>query len=251
MSSPNTFTELRSLSTRAPEGLDKSRCKEELQRLRAELFDLQNVFYANGSHALLIILQGMDTSGKDGVVRHTLSSMDPLGVNVRSFKKPTEQELMHDFMWRIYPHFPERGKIKVFNRSHYEDVLVPRVTGAIGEEECRRRYGVINAIEQHLIASGTLILKCFLHISKEEQKKRIEERLSIPRKRWKYDPADREAASLWEPYAVANEAMLNACTVVPWEIIPADQRWYRNFRFAELVRDALKSLNLSYPDTST
>lgn len=225
----------------------KSYCLDELVRIKEELFELQNVFYAAKKYGLLVVLQGMDTAGKDGVVRHACSSMDPFGVNVKSFKKPTEQELLHDFLWRIYPHFPERGKIKIFNRSYYEDVLVPVVHGTINKQEVRRRYALINTLEEHLLASNTLIVKLFLHISQEEQERRIIERREIARKRWKYDKADEQTALQWDAYQDAYKSVLSQCTTVPWQIVPADKRWYRNYRVAQIIHETLAGLKLAYP----
>ncbi len=240
---------LAQIQTTPPAQADKTACKQGLEAFHQQLYKLQNVFYANGSYGLLIILQGMDTSGKDGTIRHVMSCMNPMGLLVKSFKKPTEEELKHDFLWRIYPYFPRTGMIQVFNRSYYEDLIVPMVLGSLSEERINHRFRLINTLEEHLMQNNIHILKFFLHISREEQTVRIKERLTIPRKRWKYDQADEQAANQWADYQSAYNEIINRCDALPWHIIPADKRWYRNYKVAEILTQHLEQLDLQYPDT--
>ena len=171
------------ISTNAPGNIKKSDTNKELLKLQEQLFTLQNLFYADGNHSLLIILQGMDTSGKDGTIRHVFSCVNPQGCNVKSFKTPTAEEMLHDFLWRIYANLPEKRMIQIFNRSHYEDILFPVVHGLLDKKQIQQRHETINKFEEHLQKSDTIILKFFLHISKEEQHKRLEKRLTNPEKK--------------------------------------------------------------------
>lgn len=221
----------------------------EFRKLRAELIQLQPALYAESRQKLLIVLQAMDAGGKDGATRHMLKGVNPQGVRVTSFKKPSEEELNHDFLWRIYKALPPRGTIGVFNRSHYEDVLVVRVDNIVAEKVWRARYDAINHFEQHLTNSGTKVLKFFLHISKKEQKERFEDRLRQPDKHWKFERADLEKRKQWDQYQEAFQDMLNHCTTqhAPWHLIPADQKWYRNLAIMRVVVSTLKSMNPQYP----
>jgi PPK2 family polyphosphate:nucleotide phosphotransferase len=238
---------LTSLSTLPPAEADKQYCKKELKKIKEELFSLQNKFYVDGHYGLLIILQGVDTAGKDGTIRHAFSGMNPMGIQVTAFKKPMGQELGHDFLWRIYPHFPAKGMIRVFNRSYYEDILVPFVNKTLSKDHLHHRCAFINELEEHLIQNDFHILKFFLHISEEEQKERIAERKTQPNKKWKYDITDEEAPKEWQDYMNAYSRVMENCSQHPWHIIPADKRWYRNFKVAETVCQHLKSLHLKYP----
>ncbi len=231
-------------------GYDKERAKKELKKLRKKLCELQEVFYANSSKKFLIILQGTDTSGKDGTVKHVFKETNPSGVKVVSFKEPTKEELAHDFLWRVHAKVPPSGQIGIFNRSHYEDVLVPRVHGQIGVKECKKRFVHIRNFEKLLYDEGTVILKFFLHISKEEQKKRLLKRLENPKKRWKFSEKDIKERLFWDDYQVAYEdAIRNTATsFAPWFIIPADKKWFRNLAVAKIVVYYLKNLKLSYPE---
>lgn len=240
--------ELDNLSTLPPKDAAKAESKEKLRQLRKELFQLQNKFYADGRFSMLIILQGLDASGKDGTIRHAFSSMNPQGVQVKSFKKPTADEVQHDFLWRIYPHFPTKGMIKVFNRSHYEDILVPKVYNSLKKEVLKHRINLINELEHHLQANNTVIVKFYLHISAEEQIKRIDDRKTKPHKRWKYSKEDELIPSQWDDYRVAYQSILNNCNQLPWHIIPADKRWYRNYAVAKILTDHLENLKLEYPN---
>jgi PPK2 family polyphosphate:nucleotide phosphotransferase len=235
------------IPTAPPAKWTKARADHELGQLHMELFELQNKFYADGRHALLIIIQGMDTSGKDGTIRHALMCMNPLGVHARSFQKPSLEEAKHDFLWRVYPHVPAKGMIQVFNRSYYEDVIVPTVSESLGKAERKRRYELINILEQHWERSGIHLLKFYLHISKEEQRANIKARKKDPAKRWKYDASDDKAAKQWDRYQQAFEGVISNCASVRWNIIPSGKPWYRNLKVAEIVRDHLLSLHLNYP----
>ena len=236
-------------STRAPKDLDKKATKEETQGLLKELDELQNLLYAERKHSVLIILQGMDTSGKDGVVRNVFRSMNPQGVRVQSFKAPTAEELAHDFLWRIHQHVPAKGMIQIFNRSHYEDVLITRVHGWCDDITAQNRFDAINDFEELLqLHNQTQIRKFYLHISKEEQDGRLAERKEDPAKRWKYNAKDEEEAKLWDRYQEMYEEVFVHCNVVPWTIVPADQNWYKEYIIAKTLVDLLKSLNMQYPE---
>jgi PPK2 family polyphosphate:nucleotide phosphotransferase len=229
--------------------IDKKTTQEELVSLQEQMSSLQTLLFAEKKHSLLIILQGMDAAGKDGTIKHVFSSMNPMGVNVKAFKEPTEEEKAYDFLWRVYPHTPARGMIEIFNRSHYEDILVPSVHKTLDKKLLERRYDTINAFEQNLSDNGTVILKFFLHISKEEQKERIEERLKDPQKKWKYDPADSTEAGHWDTYIETYEKIFERCSPdFPWIIVPADHKWYRNYFIAGEIIKTLKSLKMKYPE---
>ena len=236
-------------STSPPSDIDKKYCKKELKKIKKELFSLQNKFYADGRYGLLIILQGVDTSGKDGTVRHAFSSMNPKGVHVTSFKEPIGQEIEHDFLWRIYPHIPGRCMIGVFNRSYYEDILVPALTKSLSKEDIQHRCQLINELEYHLIRNNIYVLKFFLHLSEEEQRKKLEERKTKPNKKWKYSVADRKAPAEWKENMKIYNMLMEGCSQHPWQIIPADRRWYRNYKVAETVFNHLNSLKLKYPQS--
>ncbi len=221
----------------------------ELTNLALEINALQDILYAEGKHKVLLMLQGMDTSGKDGTVRHVFSACDPLGIHLASFKAPNSDELGHDFLWRVHQQVPKAGELAIFNRSHYEDVLIVKVHDWIDEAECKRRYVQINDFERLLTESGTTIIKCFLHISKEEQKKRMQERLNDPTKTWKFNPNDLKERALWPQYMQAYEQAIKATSTeyAPWHIVPADSKTNRNLLISRLLLNSLKSLKLSYP----
>jgi PPK2 family polyphosphate:nucleotide phosphotransferase len=210
---------------------------------------LQDKLYAEGSRALLVILQGTDTSGKDGTIRHVFNATGPLGVSVTAFRRPNEEELAHDFLWRAHLAAPRRGTIGIFNRSHYEDVLVGKVRKLAPAKEIERRYDAINAFERILVENGTTILKFMLRISQEEQAERLQERLDDPEKRWKFNPSDLEDRELWDSYIAAYEAMLERCSTkhAPWYVIPADRKWARNAAVARIVRATLEAMHPQYP----
>ena len=228
---------------------DKQDAEKKNVAIQEDLNALQEVFFAARSHKLLIVLQGMDTSGKDGTVRHVMGGFDPAGVTVVSFKKPTPTELDHDYLWRVHANTPASGEIVIFNRSHYEDVLVVRVHELVPEKVWRKRYRHINEFERMLTDSGTIILKFFLHISADEQKERLQARLDDPAKRWKFALGDLEERKLWDDYQRAYEDAINETSTkwAPWYIVPADRKWYRNFVVGSIVRDTMKKLKLQYP----
>jgi PPK2 family polyphosphate:nucleotide phosphotransferase len=211
--------------------------------------DWQDKLYAEGRRALLVILQGTDTSGKDGTIRHVFNETGPLGVSVTAFRRPSEEELAHDFLWRAHLACPRRGSIGIFNRSHYEDVLVGRVRKLAPVEEIDRRYDDINAFEKILTGNGTAILKFMLHISRAEQGERLQARLDEPKSRWKFDPRDLDDRKLWSDYQAAYEIMLARCSTswAPWHVIPADRKWARNAAIAAIVRETLEAMNPQYP----
>jgi PPK2 family polyphosphate:nucleotide phosphotransferase len=238
---------LSKISTRAPKGLDKDATKHNLVGLYQELDELQNLMYAEANHAVLVIIQGMDASGKDGLIRDVFGAMNPQGVNVQSFKVPTQEEAAHDFLWRIHKNTPQKGMIQVFNRSHYEDILVTRVHGWCDDETAKKRMKSINDFETLLENSNTHIIKLYLHVSPEEQMVRLQERIQVPQKMWKYNEADFAEAKFWDDYRKYYEEAFEKCNDVPWHIIPADQNWYKSYQVALLLRDKLTSLNMKYP----
>lgn len=214
-----------------------------------ELDALQNLFYADGRHKLLVVLQGTDTSGKDGTVRGVFARTSPLGVHTVGWKAPTEDERDHDYLWRIHQKAPGAGEMMIFNRSHYEDVLVPVVNGWINPQQTLQRYQHINDFERLLAETGTVILKFMLHISNEEQRKRLQERVADPEKHWKFSLGDLEVRKQWDDYQSAYEAFLNATSTpwAPWTVVPADSKTHRNLMIATIVRDTLKALDLRFP----
>jgi PPK2 family polyphosphate:nucleotide phosphotransferase len=215
----------------------------------ARIDALQDVMWAQGKHALLAVFQAMDAGGKDGTIRKVLGPIDPLGVITTSFKKPTERELAQDYLWRVHQVVPAKGMIGLFNRSHYEDVLVVRVHELVPLKQIEQRYDQINAFEKHLAENGVTILKFFLHISKDKQKERLQDRINDPTKRWKYNPADLNERKLWKQYMEAYQLALSRCSTpwAPWYVIPADRNWYRNAVVARIVRLTLEDMNLKYP----
>ncbi|GAA5484033.1 PPK2 family polyphosphate kinase [Haloferula sargassicola] len=212
----------------------------------------QKVLYAQGKHRVLVIIQAMDTGGKDGCVKSVFASVDPQGITVKSFKKPTEEELAHDFLWRIHPHVPRSGGITVFNRSHYEDIIAVRVKKLYEDEVWKRRYRHVTDFEQMLAEEGTTILKLFLHISKAEQKRRLEARLRNPNKHWKFLPDDLADRERWAEFQHAYEDLISKTSTrhAPWYVIPADRKWFRNLAVGRLFADTLQDLDLEYPTVS-
>ena len=227
----------------------KEKAKAVTEKLIGKLDELQERLFANGNRALLIVLQGMDTSGKDGVIKHVMSGVNPQGCKVVTFKTPSAEELKHDFLWRVHQKAPEKGQIGISNRSHYEDVLITRVHGLISDKVVQQRFDQINEFEELLSESGTCILKFFLHISKDEQKRRLEERINNPEKRWKFSTGDIEERKFWKNYMEAFEAMLSATStgLAPWHIVPANHKWYRNLVIAQQVVNALENMKLKTP----
>lgn len=242
------MTNLSKISTRAPESFDKKDTKEKTEKLIERLAELQNVLYAENKHSLLIVLQGMDASGKDGVIKAVFRGINPMGCMVSAFKKPTEEEMSHDFLWRIHHRVPPRGMIHIFNRSHYEDVLIQRVHKWIDEDTVFRRFEHINAFEKLLADSGTAVLKFYLHISRQEQLQRLEERISDLTKNWKYNPNDIKESERWDEYMAAYEDAFKHCSPdIPWNIIPADQNWYKEHLIAKKIVETLESFKMKYP----
>lgn len=239
---------LKDIDTRAPKDLDKTKIKEKTEAILEELDELQNLLFAQSKHSVLIVIQGMDASGKDGLIRDVLGNMNPQGVTVKSYKAPTPEELSHDFLWRIHQHAPAKGMIQVFNRSHYEDILVTRVHKWCDDNTAQKRMKAINDFEKLIQEhNNTHILKFYLHISAEEQNKRLSERMKDPGKMWKYNERDFEEAKLWDIYMQMYEDCFNNCNQPEWAIVPSDQNWYKEYIVASSLRDKLKSLNMQYP----
>ena len=239
---------LKEIATHAPKELNKDVIKEKLAKTLANLDELQNLLYAEAKHSVLVIIQGMDASGKDGLTRDVFTSMNPQGVNVTSFKEPSKEELSHDFLWRIHQHTPAKGMIQIFNRSHYEDVLVTRVHGMTDDKTAMERMEDINMFERMLTRHNyTHILKFYLHVSHEEQLRRLEERISEPKKMWKYNVTDFEESKLWDVYMKYYEEVFNKCNLVPWQIIPADQNWYKSYLVAKELEKLLTGLKMRFP----
>jgi PPK2 family polyphosphate:nucleotide phosphotransferase len=228
---------------------DKDEADAVLLKHRQKLFELQELLYADASRALLVVLQGMDSAGKDGTIRHIFTGVNPQGCQVTGFKQPTPEELSHDFLWRVHRTVPARGMIGIFNRSHYEDVLVVRVHGRLSMREVSARFDEINSFEDMLARNGTVILKFFLHISRDEQKKRLEERLDEPNKHWKVSPSDLKERKYWDAYVRAYQDVFRHCSAkhAPWYIIPANKKWYRNVTISRILIDTLSDLKLKYP----
>ena len=231
----------------------KKEGKSALPAMGDEVSDLQERLFAEGrsggTRSVLFVLQGMDTSGKGGLSRHAFALVDPQGVHITSFKAPTKAELRHDFLWRIEKQAPRAGFIGVFDRSHYEDVLIAKVRGLAEPKEIERRYGAINEFEQKLVESGTVVVKCMLHISAEEQKERLLARLDDPSKLWKFNPGDIDERRRWPEYQRAYEMALERTNTeqAPWLVIPSDRKWYRNLAVASVLRETLQRMDLGWP----
>lgn len=231
-------------------GGDKAKDRLRVDALAQELDGLQNLLYADRRHKVLVVLQGLDASGKDGTLRTVFGRMSPLGVRTVGWRAPNEAERAHDYLWRIHQQVPAAGEIVVFNRSHYEDVLVPVVSGAIDAAETKRRYAQINDFERMLVETGTVVLKFMLHISSDEQRERLQERVDDPAKRYKFQRGDLEVRKQWDDYQRAYGRMLGATATpwAPWTIVPADSKTHRNLMIALALRESLQSLDLQYPD---
>ena len=246
---------LTAIETDAAPGFDgkKAQGKKALAAMGPELADLQERLWAErtagSERRVLLVLQGMDTSGKGGVLRHTIGLVDPQGVRITSFKAPTEEERAHDFLWRIDKALPGAGYIGVFDRSHYEDVLIARVRGFADPAEIGRRYGAINDFEARLVDEGFSIVKCMLHISADEQEVRLAERLENPEKHWKYNPGDLDERALWPAYREAYEIALERThtDVAPWHVVPSDKKWFRNLAVGHLLLQTLRGMDLQWP----
>jgi PPK2 family polyphosphate:nucleotide phosphotransferase len=229
---------------------DKERAEGELVRNRRKLVRLQDALYAGTKHALLVVLQAMDTGGKDGTIKHIFYGVNPQGCTVSAFKVPTQEELKHDFLWRIHQRTPALGMIGIFNRSHYEDVLVVRVHQQLSKKQLRERFRAINEFEKTLVENGTTILKFYLHISKEEQLQRLHGRLEDPRRMWKFTERDFQERRCWPDYQKAYEDVFKHCSThyAPWYIIPANKKWFRNVTVSQIIVHSLERLKLKYPE---
>jgi PPK2 family polyphosphate:nucleotide phosphotransferase len=252
---PASGVDLAAIDARATPGFSGGKTKgfEALTALSERLSDLQEKLYANGrtgdTRRVLLVLQGMDTSGKGGTVRHVVGQVDPAGVRVAAFKRPTPEELAHDFLWRVRRVLPEAGQLGVFDRSHYEDVVTVRVLNISEKRTWTRRFGSIRRFEDGLAEHGTTVVKCYLHISREEQRARLEERLADPTKHWKYNPGDLDNRVLWDDYmtAYADAIEETSTDIAPWHVVPADRKWYRNWAITMLLVEALEGLALQWP----
>ncbi len=247
---PGTTVRLAEIDAADTEGIDKASAKAETKDLNRRLEALQELLYAEGKHKVLIVLQAMDAAGKDGTIRHVFDRVNPQGVKVASFKKPTSEELAHDYLWRVHEHAPGTGEITIFNRSHYEDVLIVRVLGLVPEERWSRRYEHIRTFEKLLADEGTTILKFYLHISKDEQRARLQARLDDPNKHWKFDVGDLDQRKRWDDYMAAYEAAMSETSTewAPWHVVPAEHKWFRNLVISRILVDTLEGLNMAYPE---
>jgi PPK2 family polyphosphate:nucleotide phosphotransferase len=237
--------------TAAPKGITKKEAKKELDKMAREIAHFQHILYAEEKHSLLIVFQGMDASGKDGATRKVFKYCSPTGVSAYGFKKPTDLEFAHDFLWRVNKVTPPKGQIQIFNRSHYEDVLIQRVHNWIDEKTVSRRFKAINAFEQNLVHdNNTTILKFYMHISKKRQAEKLQERMDDPLKNWKHNPGDWEERKHWDRYMFCYEEVLNR-SKIPWFIVPVDSRWYRDYIIAKTILQVMEDLNMKLPLLST
>lgn len=238
---------LSNLSTSAPDSINKEDAKRKTKHMVKHIGDLQNIMYAEKKHSMLVVLQGMDASGKDGITRNVFAHTNTTGTDAFSFKGPTDEEFAHDFLWRVHKVAPAKGVLQIFNRSHYEDVLIQRVHKWVSEDTVTNRINSINAWETLLQQdNNTTVLKFMLHISQQRQKEKLQERIDVPEKRWKHKDQDWKEAELWKEYMFCYEDVINR-SVVPWFIAPVDQRWYRDYFIAEKVLEAMEALNLKLP----
>ncbi|CAA9584286.1 Polyphosphate kinase 2 [uncultured Synechococcales cyanobacterium] len=246
---PEQPIRLADLDPNASESYKKKQIEKTLEKQRQRLQSLQERLYAEHQRSLLIVLQAMDTGGKDGTIKHVFGGLNPQGCRVWSFKKPSDEESNHDFLWRYHQRTPQRGMISIFNRSHYEDVLIVRVKQLVSEKVWQQRYHLINEFEHMLVLNNITVIKFFLHISKDEQKRRLESRLEDPNKHWKFSSNDLKERLLWDDYQAAFEAMINHCSTAyaPWYVVPANNKWYRNLVVARTIADTLEAMNPQYP----
>jgi len=250
---PGSKVLLEDIKTDATPGFKEKPDVETILRETAEkMAKLQYLMFAENKRSLLIVLQAMDTGGKDGTIRHVMTGLNPAGVHVKSFKVPSAEEMNHDFLWRIHQAVPPQGDFGIFNRSHYEDVIVVRVHDLVPRPVWKARYAQINAFEHHLVENDVTILKFFLHISKEEQKRRIQDRMEDPERCWKLSPADFKERTYWDDYQEAYADALSKCSTewAPWYVIPADRKWFRNLAVAEIMLEALESMKMKFPKPS-
>lgn len=246
---PGSKLKLSAWDPGATHGYDKEKAAEEFLKHKTRMAELQEVLFAEKKHALLIVLQAMDAGGKDGTIRNVMTGMNPQGCTVTSFKIPSAEELEHDFLWRVHKAVPGKGHVGVFNRSHYEDVLIVRVHKIVPKSVWSERYSQINTFERLLAKNGVTIIKFFLHISKDEQKKRLEERIADPTKLWKVNPRDLEEHKKWPDYMKAYEDALSECSTdqAPWYVIPANKKWFRNVAIAQIICEAMEDMKMQYP----
>lgn len=237
--------------TKPDKSVDESALRDETNRLIIEIGELQLKLYAESKRSLLVIFQGLDTSGKDGAVKKVFADVNPMGCHVISFKKPTEHEYSHDFLWRIHNHVPPQGMIHVFNRSHYEDILVPTVEGYISKDVISKRYKQINHFESMLEENGTAIVKFLLNISYDEQEKRLKERMTDPKKFWKHRDSDWDTRKKWDQYLDVYDTIIENCDATPWNVIPSDKNWYKENLVAKKVIEALERINPQYPELTS
>lgn len=238
---------LSTIPTTAPEGLKKSEAKKMTDEYCERLGKIQHALYAQGKYSLLVILQGMDGSGKDGAIRNVFKDCSPTGIKVHAFKKPSELEFAHDFLWRVHAQTPEKGMIQIFNRSHYEDILIQRVHKWIDEVKVEKRMKAINAFEELLeFDNNTIVMKFYMHLSREQQKRELQERIDDPTKQWKHNAGDWEEAKLWEDYMRCYEYAINE-SVIPWVVVPVDQRWYRDYVMSKSIVETLEKYALILP----
>lgn len=247
---PGKKVSLKDWDTNEDGGLDKETAKQLTLELNQELEQLQELLYAEGKHRVLVVLQATDTGGKDGTIRHVFDGTDPAGVKVAAFKKPSSEELAHDYLWRIHAEVPANGHMTIFNRSHYEDVLVVRVHDLVPKERWSKRYDHINDFERMISDEGTTIVKIYLHISRAEQKERLQSRLDEPHKNWKFAKGDLAERERWDDYQEAFTDMVNKTSTdwAPWHVIPADRKWFRNLLISEILVQTLRDLDMSYPE---
>jgi PPK2 family polyphosphate:nucleotide phosphotransferase len=249
---PGTKVDLDAVNTREKtlfDGAGKEEFEPQFSALQDQLQGMQKMLYAQNQHRILVVMQAMDTGGKDGCIKHVFSHIDPQGIHVRSFKKPSEEELSYDFLWRVHSKVPHRGQLVIFNRSHYEDIIAVRVKKLFPEEVWKRRQRHVVDFERMLAEEGTTIVKIFLHISKEEQKKRLEARLEDPAKHWKFNPDDLADRARWNDFMRAYEDVMGRTSTefAPWYIVPADRKWYRNLCVARIMVDTLAQLGMKLP----
>lgn len=240
---------LEKISTKSPKEINKEDVSNKTKEYQDKIAELQEMLFAQNKKSILIVFQGMDAAGKGGAIKNTFREVNPMGCRVIPFKKPTEEEFAHDFLWRVHQKTPPKGMIHIFDRSHYEDVLIQWVHKWIDEDRLKMRYKSINAFEELLIKdNNTTILKFFLHVSKEEQLERIEERVTNPKKNWKYNAGDLEEREYWDDYVSAYEGVFNNCSdAAPWHIIPTDSNWYKEYLVAKIVYEAMSEMNLEFP----
>ncbi|MDB9702136.1 polyphosphate kinase [Flavobacteriales bacterium] len=242
---------LNNIDSSPPNHLKKKEIKRELKQLKEKMIAFQKKMNAQGKYSLLLVFQGMDASGKDGATRRVLEGVNPSGIKVKSYKKPTDEEFAHDFLWRVHQHTPAKGMIQVFNRSHYEDILVPSVMGYIPKEEIEKRYELINSFEKLLEHNGTKVLKFYLHVSKEEQLVRLQERIDNPEKHFKHKDGDWETRENWDSYMGVYQSLFDKCNDIPWHIIPSDENWYKTNLITEKIIAAFESMDLEWPELKT